>query len=316
MSTQNARQIDPALLEGLDEGQRADFLAKAAAVREQHAASPEPKFRRAPDGSKRPVSGDADVIPLHRVKGAVARRAAESDGDWDVSAAAVKGTREWQRAGELLQQAEAAERAAFREHRASKRHLAYLKQRNPKYANASYGMLRPSQNPRGLISRWYDSDRRTLLLAGLARTGKTTAAHAITNHAHAEKKWVEAWRESELIKALQKEGAKADGRREDTTNMGMWERVTRCDLLYLEDMGRSRPSDWWLGTLWELLDLRQAREAEGLRMIVTANTPKEPKAAYATLVERYDDPIVDRMIDGGGLVMFDGPAIRDFKTDW
>jgi DNA replication protein DnaC len=98
--------------------------------------------------------------------------------------------------------------------------------------------------------------------------------------------------------------------------MGLWERVTRCHLLYLEDMGRSRPSDWWLGTLWELLDVRQSREGEGLRGIFTANTPKEPKAAYSTLVERYDDTIVDRMIDGGGLVMFDGPAIRDFKTEW
>jgi DNA replication protein DnaC len=317
--SENAKALPDELLAGLDDDQRADFLARAEQVRADHAANPAPTFRRAHDGSKRPINGDAVVIPLRGIGRALASQGADVDRLNRAMTEAVEmrdDPEEQARADRLLEQAEQDERKAFRAHRASKRHLAYLKQRNQKYADASYDLLTPAQNPRGLITRWMDSDRRTLLLVGRARTGKTTAAHAITNDAHSRKLWVESWTEAALIRALRKDNAPQNGRREDTTNMGVWDRVTRCDLLYLDDIGRTKPSDWWLGTLWELLDLRFSRSNEGLRLIVTANTAADPRVAYEELIERYDDPTIERIVDGGGLVLFDGPAIRDFKTDW
>jgi DNA replication protein DnaC len=49
---------------------------------------------------------------------------------------------------------------------------------------------------------------------------------------------------------------------------------------------------------------------------VTANTPSDQGEAYAELVDRYGDPIVERVIDGGGILMFDGPRVRKVVTEW
>jgi DNA replication protein DnaC len=212
------------------------------------------------------------------------------------------------RADQLLAESDAEALAAGAQARKVNRYAAYLRNRNPKYAGAAYPMLKPDQDVGGRVSRWWlsPSRPRTLLMCGVSRTGKTTAGYAIANHAHATGAWVEVFTEVELSRLL----------RGDDTAGPAWARATECDLLFLDDWGRARATDWWKEQLQELLDVRFAKVDAGLRMLVSANTPSDKDAAYAELVDRYGDPIFERVIDGGGIMMFDGPRIRNVLEDW
>lgn len=97
--------------------------------------------------------------------------------------------------------------------------------------------------------------------------------------------------------------------------------ATGCDLLVLDDLGRERVTDWWLEQLQRVLDERCAQER---RLVVTCNTTmpaddddRAPaEVAYEQLVTRYGHPIVERLIDGGGVLVLDGPAVRQVVTEW
>jgi len=207
------------------------------------------------------------------------------------------------RADQLLADAEAAEHAARLARQAANRAAAYLRRRPSRYATASYDTLRPDQDPGGRIRRWWDHGPRALLLAGPSRTGKTTAAYAIANDVHTRGTWVMAWTAADLSAAL----------KPDSGAPLTYDYATTCDLLILDDLGRERVTDWWLEQLQRIVDHRCAN---GRRLVVTTNSGPSADAAYDALVQRYGHPVVERLIDDGGVVVLDGPAVRQVVTDW
>lgn len=192
--------------------------------------------------------------------------------------------------------------AAIKALRAANKHATYTRHRQGRYETASYATLRPEQDPQGKISRWLDSGLRALLLAGPSRTGKTTAAYAITNHADHNGQWVVARTAPDLAAALKPDGDPL-----------AYQYATDCDLLLIDDLGRERVTDWWLEQLQRLVDNRCGNSK---RLIVTTNTKPTAKDAFDELATRYGHPIAERLIDGGGVLIFDGPAVRDVITDW
>lgn len=192
--------------------------------------------------------------------------------------------------------------AAIKARRAANKHASYARHRPARYETASYGLLTPEQDPAGKVSRWLDSGPRALILAGPPRTGKTTAAYAIGNAADTAGIWVVGRSAPDLSAALKPDG-------EDNA----YQRVIDCDLLLIDDLGRERVTEWWLEQLHRILDDRCGNQK---RLIVTANTSPDAARAFDELTGRYGDPIVERMIDGGGVIIMDGPPVRKVVTDW
>lgn len=202
----------------------------------------------------------------------------------------------------LYEEADRAEMEAIRALQAANRHLSYVRRRPSRYAEATYDTLHAVQDPRGLVSGWWTRGPRTLVLAGPSRTGKTTAAYAIANVVHNLRNWVIAWTAADLSAALKPDG--------DPT---AYDHAIACDLLVIDDLGRERVTDWWLEQLQRVVDARCSNE---MRLVVTTNTVPDPAQAYEHLVARYGDPLVERVIDGGGVVALDGPAVRKVTTEW
>lgn len=195
---------------------------------------------------------------------------------------------------------EAAERAA---RQAANRAVVYTRRRPSRYATASYDMLRPDQNPNGKITRWWTTGPRSLVLAGPTRTGKTTAAYAIANDVHRQEQWVMVWTAADLSAAL----------KPDSNEPMAYEYATTCRLLVIDDLGRERVTDWWLEQLQRIVDHRCAHER---RLIVTTNTAADADAVYDELSHRYGHPVVERLLDGGGLLVLDGPPVRRVASEW
>ncbi len=283
----------------------ADQAALLLADRDRHDPGG-PETRRAPDGTRRAV-GDAEVIPIVQARSVLAAKGSHLP---DSVQELMKGMTpdEWKaHCDRLVAETEAAAAEAAAAARKANRYASYLRRRNPEYANASYAMLRPDQRHGGKVARWWTSPSRprSLLMTGMSRTGKTTAAYAIANEAHESGAWVEVFTEVELARLLKSDQAEAT-----------WARVIGCELLFLDDWGRARATDWWKEQLQLFLEIRFSRKSEGHRLLVTANTPSDRGEAYAELVDRYGDPIVERVIDGGGILLFDGERIRKIFEDW
>lgn len=199
--------------------------------------------------------------------------------------------------------ADRAELEAIRARQVANRNVAYLRRRPSRYAHASYETLHPDQNPGGKVSRWWDQGPRSLVLAGPARTGKTTAAYAIANDVQARNIWTLSWTAADLSAAL----------KPDSDQPLTYDYATTCDLLLIDDLGRERVTDWWLEQLQRIVD---ARCANNRRMVVTTNCGTSADDAYDQLVTRYGHPVAERLIDDGGVLIFDGPAVRHVVSEW
>jgi DNA replication protein DnaC len=202
----------------------------------------------------------------------------------------------------MMATADVAEMAAIRARQAANRHTTYERRRPTRYADATYAKLTPEQNPRGMVASWWPRGPRALVVAGPARTGKTTAAYAIANHVHSQLGWVIAWTAGDLSAALKPDGDEF-----------AYEYAAACDLLIIDDLGRERTTEWWLEQLQRLVDARCANQR---RIVITTNATADVGKAYEELVARYGDPIVERLIDEGGIVVLDGPALRKVVTEW
>lgn len=219
---------------------------------------------------------------------------------WTSQAAAIDVDAD--RAAQLIADADRAELEAMRKRQAANRSAAYRRGLPSRYAAATYATLRSYQDPQQLVSSWLQRGPRALILAGHPRVGKTTSAYAIANDAHAADVWVVATPVAVLSAALKPHG-----------DPGAYARAVGCDLLVLDDLGREKLSDWWLEQLQLIVDERCSHMR---RLVVTTNSAPDPEAAYETLADRYGEPIAERLIDGGGIVAIDGPAVRELVTSW
>lgn len=192
--------------------------------------------------------------------------------------------------------------AAIRAKRAANRNAHYARHRQARYANVTYATLRPDQTGDGKIPTWLDRGPRAILIAGPSRTGKTTAAYAITNHAASAGVWVVGRTALNMSAALKPDGEPF-----------ALQYAIECELLLIDDLGRERVTDWWLEQVQHIVDERCGNQR---RLIVTANTPADPGEAFEELARRYGDPLAERLIDGSGLVVLDGEPIREVVTEW
>jgi DNA replication protein DnaC len=207
------------------------------------------------------------------------------------------------RAQQLYLEADLTEMKEMRERQAANRNKAYAKQRPAKYADTSYATLTEHQTHGGKIERWWDNGPRAVVLAGPARTGKTTAAYAITNDVHQRGIWTVVRTAADLSAAL----------KPDSGEPLAYQHAVECDLLLIDDLGRERVTDWWLEQLQRIID---ARCANGRRLITTTNHGVNATATYDDLAERYGYPVVERLIDDGTVLFFDGPAMRNVVREW
>lgn len=301
MTAQETDQIittDP--LAGLSATERAELERLAA-----HHGDPRNPGRGRPG---RPVNSDAVAIPAEGMMRILAGTGARRPGCVRPPLAGARQLTEedLRRADELAAKADREAQEAAAAARTANRHASYLRQRNPRYAERSFATLLPQQRMDGRVERWLDSPGApsTLVLLGRSRAGKTGAGYAITNEAHRRGLWVEV---------ITAHGV-SQGLKEDKT--AVWQRVTGCDVLFLDDLGRERVTDWWRDFLQELVNERHGAGAAGKRMLVSANTSIDRDVAYEELLVRYGDPIVERLMDHAGVLMFDGPPIRSMVSDW
>jgi DNA replication protein DnaC len=207
------------------------------------------------------------------------------------------------RIGEMYAEADRAELEAMRALQVANRNRAFNRHRPAKYAEVTYDTLTPHQAHDGKIARWWDSGPRALVLAGPARTGKTTAAYAIANDAHARNVWTVVRTAADLSAAL----------KPDSGEPLAYQYAAECELLLLDDLGRERVTDWWLEQLQRIVD---ARCSNGRRMIATTNHGTDATETYDELAARYGYPLVERLIDDGAVLIFDGPATRHVVQEW
>jgi DNA replication protein DnaC len=196
-----------------------------------------------------------------------------------------------------------AELDAMRALQAANRNRAYNRHRPTKYAEVTYDTLTEHQAHDGKVARWWASGPRALLLAGPARTGKTTAAYAITNDVHGQGVWTVTRTAADLSAAL----------KPDSGEPLAYQYAAECELLLLDDLGRERVTDWWLEQLQRIVDTRCSNNR---RIIATTNHGANATEAYDELAARYGYPLVERLIDDGAVLVFDGPATRHVVKEW
>lgn len=210
---------------------------------------------------------------------------------------------EAERVRQMIADADRAEWEAMRTRQAANRNKAYARQRPAKYADTTYATLTEHQDQGGKIERWWDHGPRAVVLAGPARTGKTTAAYAITNDVHQRGVWTVVRTAADLSAAL----------KPDSGEPLAYQYAVDCELLLIDDLGRERVTDWWLEQLQRIVD---ARCSNGRRLITTTNHGADATATYDDLAARYGYPVVERLIDDGTVLFFDGPAMRNVVREW
>jgi DNA replication protein DnaC len=159
-----------------------------------------------------------------------------------------------------------------------------------RYRSARVSDLDGGQDPHGRVSGWWQAGSRVLLIRGETGTGKTFAAYSVGHEAVDAGAWCAAWTAADLNAALR-----------PGNDPAAYETAANCDLLIVDDLGREQISEWTLEQLHRLTDERCRQDR---RLIVTTNLKPE------ALIDRYDDPIMDRITDGAVVVEYTGLSRR------
>lgn len=166
----------------------------------------------------------------------------------------------------------------------------YLNHRPKRYADATLTDLDAAQDPDGRIARWLDSSSPTLILTGSVGTGKTHSAYAVTNEACKRGLLTVAVAVPDFLAVLRPGG-----------DSSLAARARAAQLLFLDDLGAEKPTDWTGEQLSSLLD---ARVRENGRQIVTTNTKPE------VLAERLGARTMSRLTGGATIIVITGPDRR------
>jgi DNA replication protein DnaC len=152
-------------------------------------------------------------------------------------------------------------------------------------------------------------EQRWLVLLGGAGSGKTLAAAWVLGEwlaAHAQ--WTAPSGAQVADIGLFANAGEFSGMADFNANDRAWfERLAKCGLLVLDDLGAERLGEMELGMVQRLL---MSRHAKGLRTVITSNLDA------AKLAERYGDRVVDRMrevarvVDAGSVSLRKKPASR------
>jgi len=184
---------------------------------------------------------------------------------------------------------------------AAGKRAAWEKRLPKRYATANLAELHAQQDPGRLVSGWLAGGHLNLLLHGLASRGKTHAAYAVCADALAKGMHVVAWTMADLNAAL-RPGAEAES--------DAFREVTTCEVFLLDDLGREKVTDWTLEQLQRVLD---ARNRGRLRTVVTTNLGYDMTTTAGGapgIIERYDKPIADRLMDDTVVVKVEGDNLR------
>jgi DNA replication protein DnaC len=161
------------------------------------------------------------------------------------------------------------------------------------YRGITWEGLRAEQQATKL-ALWLDNPAgRHLFLIGPAGTGKTHAATAVAFRYLAEHGGQVAWWSvPSLLDALRP----GQGDTETT-----WARVRTADLLVLDDLAHTRPTEWAVERMWMLADARVGAE---LRTVITTN------ATWDDLTSTWGAATMDRFRAGTMVVKLAGESMR------
>jgi DNA replication protein DnaC len=154
-----------------------------------------------------------------------------------------------------------------------------------RFHGATVESLTPEQNPDGRVSTWWTEHPKVLTLllrSDESGVGKSYAAYAVGAHAAEQGAWAAAWTVAALNDAIR-----------PGNNPTAYETAQECDLLVLDDLGREKMTEWTLERLHGVID---ARWANLRRTVVTTQVSGEK------LLERYGDPILDRLRDDAWII--------------
>jgi DNA replication protein DnaC len=149
-----------------------------------------------------------------------------------------------------------------------------------RFLEATLAGLSPEQDPQGKVSGWLGwGGASTLLIVGAVGAGKSHAAYAVARSAVDAGLWVEAGDAAGLIDAV----------RQDTLEGVVLDRLCRCDVLLVDDIGVERVNEFAAEVMQRIVD---ARWRGVRRTIVTSNL------SAAEIERRYGVRLVDRLLDG------------------
>lgn len=169
----------------------------------------------------------------------------------------------------------------------------------PLYRAADMESLRDQQEPRALYA-WLASESRTLIMTGKPGTGKTHAAYALVIEA-AARSIASGHGVTDCPAASTLAGLLEGIRPASDAPEQLWERVKTAPLMLLDDMARTRATEWAIERVWMLIDYRTTHT---LRTIVTTNATGE------ALAEAWGDGTVDRLRDAATYVKVLGETQR------
>jgi DNA replication protein DnaC len=132
---------------------------------------------------------------------------------------------------------------------------------------------------------------RGLWLMGSTGTGKTTLGMLIARSALARGKSVGVYFAPKLLTRIRRTYQEAEA---ENAYAQFFEKVTSVDLLYIDDLGSERRTDWVVEQLYAVINERY--EAQ-LPMLVTSNAERDVDEGQKQLVEQIGTRTVSRLVE-------------------
>jgi DNA replication protein DnaC len=149
------------------------------------------------------------------------------------------------------------------------------------------------------------AEGRGIWLMGSTGTGKTTLAMLIAKRASQAGRSVAVYFAPKLLTRIRQTYQAAS---EEDSYTGFFERLTSVDLLYIDDLGAERRTDWVVEQLYALINERYESKRS---VLITSNADSDVGEGLAGLEQQIGMRTVSRLVEicGDPLPMF-GPDNR------